>query len=91
MIAAAGSGERLGAGGPKGLVEVVGRPLIAWSLEAMRAAKTIAVVVVAAPPGHEEELERLVGATAGAPGEPGAFHPIVITGGATRSTSWCWW
>ena len=34
MIAAAGSGERLGAGGPKAFVEAYGRPLLAWSLAA---------------------------------------------------------
>jgi 2-C-methyl-D-erythritol 4-phosphate cytidylyltransferase len=68
-------------------VTVAGRPLVTWSLEAMRAAATVTVVVVAAPPGQEEELERLAGAAAGRPGEPGAFHPIVITGGAMRSAS----
>ena len=36
LIAAAGSGERLGAGGPKALVELGGRPLVAWSLAALR-------------------------------------------------------
>jgi 2-C-methyl-D-erythritol 4-phosphate cytidylyltransferase len=53
----------------------------------MRAASSITVVVIAAPPGHERELERLAGAAAGRPGEPGAFHPIVITGGETRAAS----
>ena len=38
---------------------MAGRPLVAWSLAAMRAAEAVTVVVVAAPPGHEEELERL--------------------------------
>jgi len=38
VIAAAGSGERLGAGGPKAFVPLAGRPLIEWSLAAMRAA-----------------------------------------------------
>ena len=40
---------------------------------------------------HEEEVERVAGEVAGAAGEPGAVHPIVITGGesrvATRSAS----
>ncbi|HEX6456541.1 MAG TPA: 2-C-methyl-D-erythritol 4-phosphate cytidylyltransferase, partial [Solirubrobacterales bacterium] len=49
MIAAAGSGQRLGAGGPKAFVELAGRPLIGWSLEALVAADSIERVVVAAP------------------------------------------
>jgi 2-C-methyl-D-erythritol 4-phosphate cytidylyltransferase len=44
-------------------------------------------VVVAAPPGHELEVERIVGELAGTPGEPGAFHPVVITGGDSRVAS----
>ena len=53
----------------------------------MRAAEAVTVVVIAAPPGHEEELERIAGEVAGLPGEPGAFHPIVVTGGETRAAS----
>jgi 2-C-methyl-D-erythritol 4-phosphate cytidylyltransferase len=56
VIAAAGSGQRLGAGGPKALVEVAGRPLLDWSLDAFRAAATIGEIVVAAPPGEEEAV-----------------------------------
>ena len=80
MIAAAGSGERLGAGGPKALVELAGRPLVAWSLAAMRASASVTVVVVAAPPDHEEELERICGGI-------GGFHAIVVRGGETRAAS----
>ena len=66
MIAAAGSGQRLGAGGPKAFVEVAGRPLLDWSLAAFRAAVTIDEIVVAAPPGEEEAVaERGVLAAAG--------------------------
>ena len=66
MIAAAGSGQRLGAGGPKALVEVGGRPLLDWSLEAFRGAATIDHIVVAAPPGRDREIvERGVVAVAG--------------------------
>ena len=53
MIAAAGSGQRLGAGGPKAFVELAGRPLLDWSLDAFRAAESIAEIVVAVPPGQE--------------------------------------
>ena len=37
LIVAAGSGERLGAGRPKALVELAGRPLLQWSVDALRA------------------------------------------------------
>jgi 2-C-methyl-D-erythritol 4-phosphate cytidylyltransferase len=73
VIAAAGSGERLGAGGPKALVELAGRPLIEWSLDAFRAARSIAEIVVAAPPGEE-----------GAVSERGV---VAVAGGAHRSES----
>ena len=53
MIAAAGSGQRLGAGGPKAFVELAGRPMLEWSLDAFRAARTVAEIVVAAPPGQD--------------------------------------
>ena len=66
MIAAAGSGERLGAGGPKAFVELAGRPLLDWSLDAFRAAESIAEIVVAVPPGQESSVaERGVVAVAG--------------------------
>ena len=63
MIAAAGSGERLGAGGPKALIEVAGKPLLAWSLLAFAAAESIGEIVVAAPAGHEKEIQKLVNDT----------------------------
>jgi 2-C-methyl-D-erythritol 4-phosphate cytidylyltransferase len=56
VIAAAGSGRRLGAGGPKAFVELAGRPMLEWSLDAFRAASTIAEIVVAAPPGQDERV-----------------------------------
>ena len=52
MIAAAGSGQRLGAGGPKAFVELGGRPLIEWSLAALGSARTIGSIVIAAPASH---------------------------------------
>jgi 2-C-methyl-D-erythritol 4-phosphate cytidylyltransferase len=56
VIAAAGSGQRLGAGGPKAFVERAGRPLLEWSLDAFRAASTIAEIVVAAPAGDDARI-----------------------------------
>jgi 2-C-methyl-D-erythritol 4-phosphate cytidylyltransferase len=80
VIAAAGSGDRLGGEGPKALTELAGRPLVAWSLAALAAA-AIDRLVVAAPPGHEQEVEAL--AAAGARELPTA----VVAGGASRSRS----
>lgn len=51
LIVAAGSGQRLGAGEPKALVRLDGRPLYAHSLEAFRAARRVGRIVVAVPPG----------------------------------------
>jgi 2-C-methyl-D-erythritol 4-phosphate cytidylyltransferase len=56
VIAAAGSGERLGAGGPKAFVPLCGRPMIAWSLDACLGCASVAEVVVAVPSGHEHGL-----------------------------------
>ncbi|HEY5816269.1 MAG TPA: 2-C-methyl-D-erythritol 4-phosphate cytidylyltransferase, partial [Solirubrobacterales bacterium] len=55
VIAAAGSGERLGAGVPKAFVPLAGRPMVEWSIAALRAAAGVAAIVVAVPPGHSYE------------------------------------
>jgi 2-C-methyl-D-erythritol 4-phosphate cytidylyltransferase len=49
IVPAAGSGERLGSDGPKAFVVCGGRPLIEWSLDALR--EVCDRVVVAAPEG----------------------------------------
>jgi 2-C-methyl-D-erythritol 4-phosphate cytidylyltransferase len=51
LIAAAGSGERLAAGVPKACVEVAGRPLLEWSIDAIAAVPGVERIVVALPPG----------------------------------------
>ena len=76
MIAAAGSGERLGAGGPKALAPLAGRPMIEWSLEAMRAARSVGAIVVAIPPGESSVVS------------PQSSEGVVLVeGGASRSES----
>src|SRR3954453_2709295 len=52
ILVAAGSGERLGAGRPKAFVMLAGRPMLEWSLAALRAVG-IDDVVVALPPGEQ--------------------------------------
>jgi 2-C-methyl-D-erythritol 4-phosphate cytidylyltransferase len=51
LVVAAGRGERLGSKGPKTLVELAGRPMLDWSIEALRGVASIAQIVVALPPG----------------------------------------
>ncbi len=51
LIVAAGSGARLGAGRPKAWVELAGRPMLAWSLDALKDAARVDRVVVATPAG----------------------------------------
>jgi 2-C-methyl-D-erythritol 4-phosphate cytidylyltransferase len=50
LIVAAGSGERLRAGRPKALVELAGRPMLQWSIDAFAAMDEVAQIVVALPP-----------------------------------------
>jgi 2-C-methyl-D-erythritol 4-phosphate cytidylyltransferase len=81
LLAAAGSGERLGAEAPKALVEVAGRPLAAWSLLAFDSAASIDAVVIAAPPEAVAELARVAARTV-----PG-MGVRVVPGGDSRSES----
>ena len=64
LLVAAGQGERLGSAGPKAFVRCGGRPLLEWSIDALRAAG-ISRIVVALPAGHEAP-EGCVGVTGGA-------------------------
>jgi 2-C-methyl-D-erythritol 4-phosphate cytidylyltransferase len=84
VIAAAGSGERLGAGGPKAFVHLAGRPMVEWSIEAFRAAG-VAAVVVAVPPGHSYEPAVVEPHGADTPEAP--LEVRVLAGGETRSAS----
>jgi 2-C-methyl-D-erythritol 4-phosphate cytidylyltransferase len=72
LIVAAGRGERLGSGRPKALVTLSGRPMLEWSVEALRATPGVRGIVVALP------AEALSSAPAGTVG---------VAGGAVRSES----
>jgi 2-C-methyl-D-erythritol 4-phosphate cytidylyltransferase len=78
LLLAAGKGERLG-GGDKGLVELSGRPLLAYSIETVDACSAIESFVVAAPAGREDECKDLAS-------HSGKLH-AVVTGGDTRQAS----
>ena len=75
IVVAAGSGTRLGRSEPKALVSLAGRPLLAWTLEALAPA-AFARTVVTAPPDRIEDFRRVAGAGV-----------LVVAGGETRSGS----
>mgnify|MGYP000704717450 CR=1 FL=1 len=78
IVAAAGSGERLGMPSPKAFVPLGGRPILARAVATALACPEIALVVVAAPPGAEDLAHAIV--------EPLGAH-AVVTGGPTRQAS----
>jgi 2-C-methyl-D-erythritol 4-phosphate cytidylyltransferase len=51
LIVAAGEGQRLAAGRPKALVELGGRPMLDWSVDALRRVADLRQIVLALPPG----------------------------------------
>jgi 2-C-methyl-D-erythritol 4-phosphate cytidylyltransferase len=81
LIAAAGSGERLGIDRPKAFAVLGGRPLLAESLDRLDRCPFVDAIVVAAPPEWEEPSILLA--------EELAASKVVacVTGGATRAES----
>jgi 2-C-methyl-D-erythritol 4-phosphate cytidylyltransferase len=53
LVVAAGRGERLGSGGPKAFVALAGRPMLDWSIDALRQVAAVEQIVVALPEGFE--------------------------------------
>ena len=76
LIVAAGSGERLGAEVPKAWVPLAGRPMLAYSVEALSATSAVEQIVVAVP----------AGSLASAAGETGV-EVVAVEGGSSRSDS----
>ena len=72
LIVAAGRGERLGSVRPKALVPLAGKPMLQWSVEALRAVGEVQRIMVALPAA---ELESAPGGT------------IAVAGGEARSQS----
>ncbi|MGZ5212487.1 MAG: 2-C-methyl-D-erythritol 4-phosphate cytidylyltransferase [Actinomycetota bacterium] len=79
VVVAAGSGTRVGAPGPKALLTIGGRPLVAVAVERALASPSIAGVVVAAPPGFDARVREALASSAGS--------IVVVTGGTTRQRS----
>lgn len=72
LIVAAGRGERLGSGRPKALVTLAGRPMLSWSVAALRAVAQVKQIVVALPPGALDQAPE---------------GCVAVEGGAVRSDS----
>jgi 2-C-methyl-D-erythritol 4-phosphate cytidylyltransferase len=72
LVVAAGRGERLGSAGPKALAPLAGRPMLEWSVMALRRVPGVDAIVIALP------ADRLEAAPAGT-------H--AVAGGSTRSQS----
>ena len=75
IVAAAGSGLRLGADLPKALVPLSGRPLVCWAVDTLRAGG-VAQVVVAVPAAEREAFAAVLGSGV-----------LLVDGGATRTAS----
>src|SRR3954465_8376143 len=53
LVVAAGRGERLGSTGPKAVVMCGGRPMLEWSIDALKGGAEIGHIVGPPPPGVE--------------------------------------
>lgn len=81
IIAAAGSGSRLGLAAAKAFVELCGHPMLYYSLAAAARVEGVIELVIAVPPGMER-------AARAAASEAGVALPVKITpGGAARQDS----
>jgi 2-C-methyl-D-erythritol 4-phosphate cytidylyltransferase len=81
IVAAAGSGDRLGAEHPKAFVRLGELPMLAESLQRLEDSAWVDAIVVAAPPGWEEPAILLAE-------ELGCGKvSACVTGGATRAES----
>ncbi len=81
LIACAGSGRRMGAERNKLLLEVAGRPVLAWTLEAALACGDIRWIGIVGQPIDQAAIEGLVAAV-------NPDRPVVwIQGGDTRQES----
>lgn len=74
-------GTRLGAGGPKALVDLAGRPMLVRTLEQLAPLGLTAQAVILAPAGHVADFEAVLAS------HFAADAPTVLEGGAERQES----
>lgn len=81
IVAAAGRGERLGAGAPKALREVGRQPMLVHAVRALAASALVDIVVVAAPESAVDDARALLA------GREFGAEVFVVAGGASRQDS----
>ena len=81
LIVAAGSGERLGADRPKALVDLAGRPLMQWSIDALSRAEGVEQIVVALPEGVQAP-PGVIGVPGGSVRSESVRRALAAAGGA---------
>ena len=82
LLVAAGSGERLGASRPKAFVTLAGRPMLEWSVDALRAAGLDRVVV--ALPSGEDAPAGCVGVAGGETRSASVLRALTAAGEGER-------
>jgi 2-C-methyl-D-erythritol 4-phosphate cytidylyltransferase len=80
LVVAAGRGERLGTPVPKAFVMLAGRPMIEWSIAALRGVAAIEQIVVALPAGVDAPA-----GTVGVPGGAQRSHSVRAALAAARA------
>ncbi len=81
VVPAAGRGERLGPGAPKALRDLAGQPLLVHAVRALAEARSVDVIVVAAPEDEQTAVRNLLSAVVN------TTELVVVTGGQTRQQS----
>jgi 2-C-methyl-D-erythritol 4-phosphate cytidylyltransferase len=81
IVPAAGRGERLGPGTPKALRDLGGQPLLVHAVRALSTARSVGLVVVAAPQAELAAVRSLLSPAVG------DTELLVVAGGRTRQES----
>ena len=87
VVPAAGRGERLGPGAPKALRLLGGVPMLVHAVRALAAARSVDLVVIAAPEDGVDDVRTLLAEHHLVDAGPGRADTLVVAGGDTRQGS----
>lgn len=87
VVPAAGRGERLGPGAPKALRLLGGAPLLVHAVRALASARSVDLVVVAAPEDGVDAVRALLAEHGLVDAAAGRSGTVVVAGGETRQDS----